>query len=67
MKHLKAFVGYGRVTYIELVLKEIELERDIFMMELSMGNETIIPRQLLSSGLSLSYRFYDSTLRFVQE
>ena len=67
MKDLKAFVGYGRVTYIELILKEIELQRDIFMMELSMGNETVIPRQLRAQNLSLSYRFYDSTLRYVQE
>ena len=67
MKHLRAFVGYGMVTYIELVLKEIQLSREIFMMEIVLGNDTIIPRQLRSNGLSMSYRFYDSIISSIQD
>ena len=47
LKCLKAFVGYGRCTYIEIVLKEIELAKLIFVLDLTNKYEANIPDQLL--------------------
>ena len=46
LKYLKAFVGFGRTTYMELVLKEIELSKEILILDLELGTEAIIPTQL---------------------
>ena len=46
MKHLKAFSGYGRCTYLEIILKEIELLKDMFILDLEQGNELPIPMEL---------------------
>ena len=47
LKCLKAFVGYGRCTYIEVVLKEIQLAKEMFVMDLTNKFEADIPSQLL--------------------
>ena len=43
LKNLKAFSGFGRCTYMEIVLKEIELAKEMFLMDLCMGDEVIMP------------------------
>lgn len=67
MKNLKAFSGFGRCTYLEIVLREIQLVKQIFILDLTMGDEVIVPYMLQMSKLPLSYRFYDPTLKMVQE
>lgn len=34
MKCLKAFVGYGKTTYLEIVLKEIQVAKELFIQQL---------------------------------
>ena len=51
MKYLRAFSGFGRTTYLELVIREIELSKEIFMLELELGDEAIIPKQMLQKEL----------------
>lgn len=46
LKNLKAFSGFGRCTYLQIVVKEIELKRQDFIMDLQQGDEVIIPPQL---------------------
>ena len=48
-------MGYGRSTYMEIVLKEIELAKQIFVLELTNKFETDIPEQLLQSKLPMSF------------
>ena len=65
MKNLKAFSGFGRCTYIDIVLKELQVTKIMFMMDLCMGDEVIIPPHMQTSKLPLSYRFYDSTFKMI--
>lgn len=43
LKCLKAFTGYGRCTYMEVVLKEIELVKEKFKLDLMYMHEARIP------------------------
>ena len=52
---------------MEIVLKEIELAKQIFVLELTNKFETDIPEQLLQSKLPMSFQFYDSTFPVVHE
>ena len=53
--------------YIESILKKIELVKDLFLMDLELGEEVIIPRELSMDQLPQSYRYYDYILLMVQE
>lgn len=44
LKHLKAFVKYGRCTYMEIVLKEISLAKQLFMLDITNKNDVAIPK-----------------------
>lgn len=37
------------------------------MLDLELGNESIIPKQLQQQNLSPSYRFYDPVIRIIRE
>lgn len=65
LKNIKAFSGFGRSTYIDIVLREIQITRELFLMDLSMGDDVIIPATLQYSKLPLSYRFYDPTFKMI--
>lgn len=67
LKCLKAFVGYGRCTYMEIVLKEIELAKEMFILDLTNKYEADIPIQLLQDHLPLSFHFYDPVILIAQE
>ena len=66
LKSLKAFVGYGRCTYMEIILKEIELANQLFQLEVLNKHYATIPPQLIQSHLPLSYQFYDSIIHVAQ-
>lgn len=55
MKNLKAFVGFGRCTYMDLCLKELEIAKELFVLELIQGDETIIPGPLMQKDLPQSF------------
>ena len=67
MKNLKAFVGYGQCTYLEICLKEIQLVKELFVLDLEQGHEVMIPSQLDQNNLSLSFKFYDPILKLILE
>lgn len=67
LKTLKAFVGYGRCTYLEILLREIEVMKEIFILDVEQGDEISIPMQLKQSNLSISYRFYDPVMALIDE
>lgn len=52
--------------FIESILKKIQLVKDIFVMDLEIGQETLIPRELSQDQLPYSYRYYDSILQIAQ-
>lgn len=47
MKNLRAFSDYGRCTFLEIVLKTIELTQELFIIDLNYGTEISIPEYLL--------------------
>jgi hypothetical protein len=53
--------------FIESILKKIELVKDLFLMDLELGDEVIIPRELSQDLLPYSYRYYDYILLMVQD
>jgi len=53
--------------YIETILKKLELVKELFLMDLEIGEEVLIPKELSQDGLPYSYRYYDYILLLVQE
>lgn len=43
MKKLRAFIAFGQCTYNEILIKEIQLVKEIFIMDLEQGDEIAIP------------------------
>ena len=46
-------------AYLKIVLQRIEFARKIFIMNIELGLEVLIPKLLSMDSLPLSYRFYD--------
>lgn len=67
LKAMKTHSGFGKCTYIEIVMYEIQMSKDLMIYDIFQGSEVIIPPQLLVKNLPLSYRFYDSILRIILE
>ena len=44
--HLKAFQSYGHCTYLEIMVKEKQLAREIFLLDVSQGDEVCIPNEI---------------------
>ena len=53
--------------YILCLLKVIAFTKDLFVLELEKGIEVKIPGKLGQSHLPLSFRYYDSLIKIVQE
>lgn len=67
LKNLKAFVGFGCCTFLEIALKEIELMKELFVMDLEQGDVILIPDMLKQHDMSINYRYYDYLLPYVNE
>lgn len=46
LKNLRAFSGYGRSSYIQIMLKDIELIKKMFILDIEQGEEVAIPADL---------------------
>ena len=55
----KAFCGYGNLTYHRLTLKEIQIIKQIFVLQIQQCEEVFIPYRLSLKHYSLCYQFYD--------
>lgn len=55
----KALCGYGNFTYHRLTLKEIEIIKQIFVLQIQQCEEVFIPYRLSLKQFSLCYQFYD--------
>ena len=66
LKNLRAFSGYGNSSFIQIMLKEIELVKQIFVHDVEQGEEVALPFDLNVHNLALSYQFYDPILNIVQ-
>jgi hypothetical protein len=56
---LKAVQG---ITFIQTIIKRINLQKEIFILNIEIGLETVIPHDLEINQLSISFRYYDPIL-----
>ena len=61
---LKAAQNLG---LIKIILKRIELARKIFIMNIEIGLEVLIPKQLTMQNLPMNFRYYDPIQLIVRE
>ena len=64
MMFLKCVQG---TVFIKLKLKQIELKKEIFLLDIEQGREVIIPSELSIDQFPLSYWYYDFILNYLQE
>ena len=62
--NLKIASGY---LFIRFMLKKIELQKKLFLLELELGEETFIGRDLSLVRLPKSFHFYDGILNFIKD
>lgn len=65
--HLRAYKAQGQCTYLEILLKEKQLTREIFLLDVSQGDDVRIPNQILQEDLSMCYKFYDPMLALTKD
>lgn len=59
--------GYDNPLYLNLILEEIKIIKRLFVFSIELGQETLIPKQLLQSDLSQCYRFYSPVFNMIEE
>ena len=67
---IKLFTSLGLISgpqYIFCILKQLEIMKKLFVLELEQGKEVRIPPKLSQENLPYSFRFYDSIIHTVQE
>ena len=62
--NLKALKG---VIMLNAMLKKIQLQKELFVLDIEDGNEIYIPSSLTQDRLPYSFRFYDPILALVNE
>ena len=46
--------------------KLIEIQKDIFMLDIQQGQESFIPQELSQDHLPASYKFYDPIVQIIE-
>ena len=62
--NLKALKG---IIMLNAMLKKIQLQKELFVLDIEDGNEIYIPSSLTQDRLPYSFRFYDPILALVNE
>ena len=52
--------------YIEALLQKIRFGKDMFLIELELGNELLIPIDISQEQYPISFRYYDSIQQLIQ-
>ena len=55
------------MTYLELILKRIELIKELFLLNIAQGDEVVIPDELSQKELPASYYVYDAVMNIIQK
>ena len=64
MKHnfATSIKGVRKLVYVQCVIRQIELEKQIFLIDVESGQFTEIPPRLSMDHLPLSFRYYDPVM-----
>jgi len=65
MKLVKNLAGFTGLSFLEVALKQIQLKRRLFLIDVSQGSAEYIPKELCQRDLPMSYKFYDPILRII--
>tara|TARA_B110000285_G_C15093130_1_gene600289 strand:- start:1459 stop:1806 length:348 start_codon:yes stop_codon:yes gene_type:complete len=63
---LQKFKVLKGMNYIVAALTKIKLQKEMFVLELEMGHEVFIPKELQIDNYPISYQFYDSIINHTQ-
>ena len=55
------------IRFVEALLVRNQLRKELFLMDLEMGLEVLIPYELSQDQWPPSYRYYDSILMLIQD
>ena len=62
-----ALSSFGNLTYIKITIREINLYKQTFVIQMSHGEEVYIPNQLSQRQMSICYQFYDPIFQIIDE
>ena len=64
---LSVLSGYDNPIFIQLAIREINLQKQLFVYSIELGGETIVPKCLDQKNLPQSYKFYNPVLSIIEE
>ena len=67
IKFVKCFDILKGEVYNFLLLRLIELEKELFVLDVEQGNEVFIPKTLSVAEYPMSFQYYDVVQQLVQE
>ena len=56
-----------KMLFIKIKLKVISLAKEIFILDINLGNKIYVPKEININKFPSSYRYYDFILQFIQE
>lgn len=65
---LKLMIRYrllGGLLFTKVLLMRNEVSKKLLLLDIELGREVLIPEELSQDKLPLSFRYYDSILRFI--
>ena len=68
MTKIKFMLGVGGLTdifYLKAVIRKIELQKQMFVLELEQGQEVYIPNELSCDTYPQAFRFYDPIIQVI--
>jgi len=51
--------------FLRAMLKRIEIQKEILIIEIELGKEVLLSGELSQDNLPMSFRYYDSIIRYV--
>ena len=56
-----------RILFVKVKLKVISLAKELFILNIDLGNKIYVPKEININKFPSSYRYYDFILLFIQE
>lgn len=56
-----------KMAYVNFTLKKIELQKNLFLIDIEQGQEVFVPKDLSQNQLPLSFRYYDPLIRIIKD
>jgi hypothetical protein len=67
MKLINGFRMFHNQYFVQSIQKRINISKEIFIMDIELGIECLIPEDIGQNCLPLSFRYYDSLISIVKD